>query len=114
MRTLHVKKGAPEIQPYHPASFYGRLSPEKQAMHCIAPNLWHMEDGPNAHGKYRCVKTGSIKTDKGMLCGTHARVYARRGWINPKLLREILIEQQEAKAERTKARLKCLRAGKCL
>lgn len=114
MRTLHIKKGAPEIPKFHPVDGIHAKLERIHGNTCISPNLWNYASDPNWHGKYRCVHTGTIKTDKGMICGMHARVYAKRGWINPDHLREILIEQQEAKAERAKARLKCLRAGKCL
>jgi hypothetical protein len=49
-----------------------------------------------------------------MLCGTHAKVWARRGYINTDHLREILKELAIEKAAKAAARVKCLTAGKCL
>jgi hypothetical protein len=112
VRTLHIKKGAPETPRLEPTDFWANRNTEDM---CISPGLWGMyPNDPYWHGKFRCHKTGSIKTDRGMMCVTHAQVYARRGWINADLLRKILIARAEERAERTKARLKCLRAGKCL
>lgn len=108
MRILIVKKGAPEKLPFYPGFQYNDEAT------CISPSLWYLERGPDHHGKFRCNNVGTIKTNKGMLCGTHAKVYARRGWINANHLREILIAQAEEKAAKTKARLSCLRAGKCI
>lgn len=108
MRTLIIRKGAPETPEPHSVSLR-RLREDT----CISPTgFWNLSNKKG--GKYRCGNRGTIKTNKGMLCASHARVYARRGWINSEHLRIILAERAQEAARRAAKRASCLRAGKCL
>lgn len=105
MSKLKLKKGAPPKLPFHWTSY-----PYKDETTCISPTLWYGAQ----HSKFRCNKTGSIPTDQGVLCVMHAKVYARRGWINIPALQKILLVRAEEISTRAKARARCLRKGACI
>jgi hypothetical protein len=111
--VIKVLKVAPRNKippPQHPHGFWSNRRDEKQ---CISPSgFWNNDE--YALKSHRCVKTGSIKTDMGWLCGNHARVFARRGWINANLLRKILVEREKEKQVRAARRKACLSKGACI
>lgn len=108
MRKLKIKKGAPSKPPFFPGWQYD------DATTCISPTDWYLEGGPNRHGKFRCNSRGILETDRGMICIAHARVYARRGWINIDVLRKILEERARETARKAALRASCLHRGKCI
>lgn len=119
---LRLLKAAPPVPDPSTDRWNRSASPDR----CIAPGLMTLErpvtDPYRLHGgpgSHRCARSGSVPVRlpggaAGVLCGNHARAYARRGWVNAQLLRRILEERAAATARRATRRRECLRAGRCI
>lgn len=105
MNALKVHEEAPGLREL----YWGE--PDEKT--CISPRgFWHSDE--YARNGERCSNDGTMLTERGWICGIHARVWARRGWLNPQAVRRRLEIVARNKAKASAIRAHCLREAKCI